>query len=307
MDYTYHIPVKVWIEIGYAFFDAYVRFCTEGTESHRFIINNRNIEITFFDRDGVPYIKQYCTEVMRTLITDFNRSVSNTEEIIDNIHWLAFVADDAYSISTVDSEKAHKQIKEILEEKIQQCIVNYHETLLEPGSETECVIELNNRKILVSSRCCGYSEPDERIGVWLNCTTTGRSLFGSYSYEETDLEDIIQKIQYLALEPECSKIVATDSEQEYEMIRTIVVDAIDIASHIKQKRIIELHDRQIEIQFTARKRETTNFKERSYYINASLTCITTGKSCSCDVEAFDKNPEELIWKIQKLAWENVET
>lgn len=302
MDYTYHIPVKAWIEIGHAFFDAYVRFCTEGTESHRFKINNRNIEITFFDRDGVPYIKQYCPEVMRTLITDFNRSTSNTEEIIDNIHWLAFVADDAYIISTVDSEKAHKQIRTILEEKIRQCIDKFCEL----DNTAQCIIVLNNRKILVSSCCGGCWDRNEWIEVWLDCITTGRSLFGFYEYEETHLEDIIQKIQYLALEPECFKIVTTDSEQEYETIRTIVANAIDICirscSDIKQERIIELHNRQIKIQIKKQEWSIQNWNS----LDVFLDCVTTGRSSSCVVECLEKNTEEVIQKIQELAWEDVE-
>lgn len=305
MDYISKVG---WAESCHAFVDAYVRFRTEGIEAHWFKLNGRNIEIAFLDCSGYTDIavKLYCLELCIETTISFGKSLSQTDEIIDTIFWLAFDAEELYHyIKSDNSEEAYMQIRYLLERLDRKCYDANMECCLLAQNALETTIKIYGREINVHVTDNDYEYGSD---FWLSCINTGRNLSACGHWEGYSLADTAERIMYLALEPECFKIDATNYEWEYELIRAIVAYAIEVCPQLgTQERIIELHGRQIKIRFIEKRRETTKFKERSYYVNASLNCITTGKRCSCDVEAFDKNPEELIWKIQELAWENVET
>lgn len=300
MDYISKVG---WAESCHAFVDAYVRFRTEGIEAHWFKLNGRNIEIAFLDCSGYTDIavKLYCLELCIETTISFGKSLSQTDEIIDTIFWLAFDAEELYHyIKSDNSEEAYMQIRYLLERLDRKCYDANMECCLLAQNALETTIKIYGREINVHVTDNDYEYGSD---FWLSCINTGRNLSACGHWEGYSLADTAERIMYLALEPECFKIDATNYEWEYELIRAIVAYAIEVCPQLgTQERIIELHGRQIKIRFIEKRRETTKFKERSYYVNASLNCITTGKSCSCDVEAFDKNPEELIHKIQELAW-----
>lgn len=290
----------------HAFFDAYVQFCTEGTEAHWVKLNYRNIAIVFLgcsEYAEIP-VNLYCPELHIDTTISFDKSPSKTDEIIDTIRWIAFDAEELYQYITSDSyEEAYMQIRDILERLDRKCFDAHMGDCLLAINSIETNIKIYGREINVHVTDNDYEYDSD---FWLSCLNTGRNLSACGHWEGYSINDIVERIMYLALEPECFKINATNYEWEYELIRAIVAYAIEVCPQLgKQERIIELHGRQIKIQFIERKRDTTKFKGRSYYVNAFLDCITTGKSCYCDVEAFDMDPEKLIWKIQELAWEEV--
>lgn len=307
-----------WLDISQGFYEAYTRFRIEGQEVHWLKFNERNIEVGFFyDDENSDWInvKLYCPDVEvefneRFLLNEnaYSNEKRITKEIIAKIYRLAWSSfyPEVFKVTTGDSEKAYKQIEKILIEK--DCLCHDAYWAME-ADDVECIIKLYGRKILVHLQVndCDESCTD----FWLECLDTDRSLLQVVGYGNGTMEDIIQRIQYLALEPECFKIITTDYEWEYELIRAIVDNAIHVCPYAcssgksMEERTIELHGRQIKMQFRIKDKVQAMPKERDYYISVHLDCITTGRSISCAVEAFDENPQELIWKIQEIAWEAI--
>ena len=64
MDYIDRVQ---WVRASQAFFDAYVKFRLDGTNTHSFELNSRNIEIIFINHNDYLTIKLYCPDIRKQL------------------------------------------------------------------------------------------------------------------------------------------------------------------------------------------------------------------------------------------------
>ena len=135
---------------------------------------------------------------------------------------------------------------------------------------------------------------------------------------EDNPEYLINLIRDMALEPEIIEFSVSDSEWEHDLLRDALVgrkeeDLLYIVRHpfaglhyiwegdIIADRYFNLHDRLIKIQF---KRNGSN-------LDIILNCLTTGKSYRLELsmeskrEKIEEVCEEMIYRIQELAWEDI--
>lgn len=294
-----------WLEISQGFYEAYTRFRLEGTEVHWMSFNfcDKCIEVVFSYLDS-SYdqidVMVYCPDVEKKFYepffldeNEYRNEKRITQEIIAIIYRLAWgsLEPEVFKITTVDSNKALQQIRTILIEKEYQCTDGSIESACLFGeSSVKCIIELYGRKILLD---VSEDQADWFI-ISLDCKDMGRQWL-QVDKDTGTFQEIVEKVLYLALEPEVFQISTNDSEWEYELIRTNVMALCPMGKGDVEERILVLHGRQIKIQF-----QPTDDGE----IAAHLECTTTDRSTSCTVDPYDKNPQELIWKIQELAWED---
>ena len=298
-----------WLDISQKFYEAYTRFRIEGTSVHSFKINDRSIEINFSCDINSIVVNLYCPDSDISFCEDFllEEDACCNENYITNLIiaeiyglvWKPF-SPEVFRIETDRCKNTFKQLEDILIEKANQSIDAFWERACLLGYySSECVIELYGRQIHVLSQ---VDDVDDSLIVFrFRCMDTNRSLQKSFDYTES-LDSVIQKILYLALEPECFKISTSDYYWEYELIKRIVVPAINICPYAcesgkeMEERSIELHSRQIRIQLQYK---------RTSSIDVFLDCITTGRSKYYVVKKYDVDPKELIFSIQELAWESV--
>lgn len=317
MDYTR----EEYVEMCREFFEAYIKFRLEGTEKHWIKHNNRNIQINFFDHGDFLTVKLYCPEVLKSLSGYYNHSARNTEEIIRMILWLVFDSEELYTyeIETKDPEKEYSEIKEILIERYRLCYDAIWEDDHWKGTgEERFIIEFHDREIEVHFYPNAMWETNGFIDVNLFCLDTGRSCSTVVNQEEENPEDIIRLIQDMALEPESIEFSTADSEWEHDLLRDALVgrkeeEGLDIVRHpfanlhyiwegdIIADRYLNLHNRLIKIQFEPNGRN----------LDIILNCLTTGKSYKLELskeserEKLEEVCEEMIYRIQELAWETI--
>ena len=297
-----------WLDISQKFYEAYNRFRIEGTSVHSFKINDRSIEINFsYDINSIV-VNIYCPDsdirFCESFLPEEDAYCSEnyvTNLIIAEIYGLAWkpFSPEVFRIETDRFKNTFKLVEDILIEKANQSIDAFWERACLLGYySSECIIELYGRQIYVLSQ---VNDADESyINYWFTCIDTNRSLQDTVLYGFS-MDSVIQKILYLALEPECFKISTSDYYWEYELIKRIVVPAINICPYASEsgkemeERSVELHSRQIRMQLKY---------GRTTSIEVFLDCITTGRSKYCLVREYDEDPKELIRDIQELAWEN---
>ena len=124
-----YIEKAQWIKTCQMFFDAYVKYLIDGTESHWYECNYRNIEIAFIDCGYFVKVQLYCPEVLRSLNGYYGKLAKNTEGIIRMLYWLAWEAEkrNSYVIKTADPEEEYQQLRRILTEKYRLCYDAYWE------------------------------------------------------------------------------------------------------------------------------------------------------------------------------------
>ena len=311
MDY---IEREQWIEVCQMFFDAYVKFQIDGTEAHWYECNYRNIEIAFIDCGFFVKVQLYCPEVLRSLNGYYGRLAKNTEEIIRMLYWLAWEADksNSYVIKTADPEEEYQQLRRILTEKYRLCYDAYWEKdhWKETGEE-RVTIKLHSREIEVhfstNAMWEGYIDAD------LFCCKTDRRCSTVVPQEEEEPKEIIRLLQDMASEPEILEFSTADSEWEHELIRDYLVsnrtnDGLlierfpfgwfhSLKGVVFKERILVLHNRQIRLKFEPQ--EDT--------LQIIVDCMETGKQFTMELPKrcpeVEEIGEELVWRIQELAWE----
>ena len=316
MDY-YSRPA--WVDVSQKFFEAYVKFRLEGTEKHLIEHNNRNIEISFFDHVDFVSVEFNCSEIIRSLSGCYDGSSQNTEELISMILWLALDSEklEEYKIQATNSEEAFVKLKDILVEKYRYC---YEDTSGEPWKakgDVSFIIELYDRRINVYFTHHGMWEENGWIEVYLYCLDTGINCSMVVDQEEADTEYLINLIQDMALEPEIIEFNVSDFEWEHSLIRDTLVGRLEnYGLHIVRypfnnlhyiwegdvigDRYFKIHNRLIKIQF--------EHNDSSLIIISK--CFTTGKSYELELPKESNRMEvedvceELIYRIQELAWEN---
>lgn len=315
MDY---IEREQWIEVCQMFFDAYVKFQIDGTEAHWYGCNYRNIEIAFIDCGYFVKVQLYCPEVLRILNGDYGRSAKNTEEIIRMLYWLAWEAEkrNSYVIKTVDPEEEYQQLRKILTEKYRLCYDAYwEEDYWKETGEERVIIKLHSREIEVHFSPNVMWDVNGYIDAALFCCETDRRCSTVVHQEEKDPKEIIRLLQDMASEPEILEFSTADSEWEHELIRDYLVSSRtndgllierfpfgwfhSLNGVVIKERILVLHNRQIRLKFEPQ--EDT--------LQIIVDCMETGKQftmelpkCCREVEEIG---EELVWRIQELAWEAV--
>lgn len=309
-----YIERMQWIEACQMFFDAYAKFQIDGTEAHWYECNYRNIEIACIDCGFFVKVQLYCPEVLRSLNGYYGRLAKNTEEIIRMLYWLAWEADksNSYVIKTADPEEEYQQLRRILTEKYRLCYDAYWEKdhWKETGEE-RVTIKLHSREIEVhfstNAMWEGYIDAD------LFCCKTDRRCSTVVPQEEEEPKEIIRLLQDMASEPEILEFSTADSEWEHELIRDYLVsnrtnDGLlierfpfgwfhSLKGVVFKERILVLHNRQIRLKFEPQ--EDT--------LQIIVDCMETGKQFTMELpkrcREVEEIGEELVWRIQELAWE----
>lgn len=305
-----------WVEACQAFFDAYVGFRTAGEVFYCCELNNRSIQIDFINHSEYLTVRLYCPKISKGLSGCFDQSPDHTEETIRKIHWLAWEAEELHTYELSDAGDEYRQLMEILVWHYRLCFDDPSEDDFWKGAgEEDFIIQIHDRHISVHFSPDAMWDANGYIVANLFCFETGRSCSTVVHQEEENPKEIIRLIQDMASEPEILEFSTSDSEWEHELIRNSLVgsrtkDGLLIERYpfrwvhswdgavIEEQRII-LHDREISIRFEA--------QEDTLQIN--VHCTETGKSFTLGLPKRCRNieeiGEELVWKIQELAWEEV--
>ena len=312
MDYIDRVH---WVRASQAFFDAYVKFRLDGTNTHSFELNSRNIEIIFIDHNDYLTIKLYCPDIRKQLSGIFDQLPKNTEETIRKIHWLAWEAQEQDIYELADAEDEYQQLSEMLVRHYRLCYDPCGGDDWKGVGEEEFDIKLHNRQIKVHFYPDAMWDENEYIAVDLFCYETGRNYSTIVQQKEDDPKEIIRLIQDLASEPEIIEFNVSDYEWEHELLKNALIgrrtedglpikrypfcwvynwEEADIA-----EQYIKLHDRQIRM----------HFEPHGDTLQIILDCIETGKSFTWGFPKQCRNVEEvsdeLISRIQKMAWEDI--
>ena len=313
-----YIERMQWIEVCQMFFDSYAKFQIDGTEAHWYECNYRNIEIAFIDCGFFVKVQLYCPEVLRSLNGYYGRSAKNTEEIIRMLYWLAWEADksNSYVIKATGPEEEYQQLRKILVENYRSCYdACWEDDYWKETGEERLSIQLNGREIEVHFSPNAMWDANGYIDVALFCCETGRNCSTVVHQEEEDPKEIIRLLQDMASEPEILEFSTADSEWEHELIRNYLVssrtnDGMLIARYpfcwvhnwngiAVRERFLLLHNRQIRLKFEPQ--EDT--------LQIIVDCMETGKQFTMELpkrcREVEEIGEELVWRIQELAWEAV--
>ncbi|HPY84114.1 MAG TPA: hypothetical protein PLS20_03620 [Ruminococcus flavefaciens] len=308
-----------WVDVSQKFFEAYIKFRLEGIQKHLIEHNNRNIEISFFDHVDFVSVELYCPEIIRSLSGCYDGSSQNTEELIRMILWLTLDVEELeeYKIQVTNSEEAFVELKDILVEKYGYCYEDTIEESWKGKGDVSFIIELYDRRINIYFTPHAMWEDNGCIEVYLYCFDTGINCSMVVDQEEADTECLINLIHDMALEPEIIEFNISDSEWEHSLIRDALVGRLeDYGLHIVRypfnslhyiwegdiigARYIKIHNRLIQIQF----------EQNDDNLVIIPQCLTTGKSYELELPKESKRKEiedlceELVYKIQELAWEN---
>lgn len=309
---------EAWVKVCGEFFDAYVNFRLDGTSEHLIEHNGRKIEIYFFDHVSYTSVELYCPSTFKAMLGYYDGSAKYTKEIIRMILWLALNVEDLenYEINTFDLEEEHKKLRELLVQKVGLCYENDCAEYWKGIGEVSFILNLHNRRFHI------YIYPDalwdtySSVVVDIYCFDTNLSCSMFISQTEDYLDDLVSLIQDMSLEPEIAEFCISDSTREHELIREALIGletkhrryifrwpffspSSIMESKIITDRYITLHKRIIRIQFD----------QKEKYINIIVSCLTTGKTCSLelpkdsDYNELEEVYEELVYKIQELAWE----
>lgn len=305
-----------WIEVCQMFFDAYVKFQIDGTEAHWYECNYRNIEIAFIDCGYFVKVQLYCPEALRILNGFYGRSEKDTEEIIRKLYWLAWKAykSNSYVIKATGPEEEYQQLRKILVENYRSCYdACWEDDYWKETGEERLSIQLHGREIEVHFSPNAMWDANGYIDADLFCCETGRICSTVVHQEEEEPKEIIRLLQDMASEPEILEFSTADSEWEHELIRNYLVssrtnDGMLIARYpfcwvhnwngiAVKERFLLLHNRQIRLKFEPQ--EDT--------LQIIVDCMETGKQFTMELpkrcREVEEIGEELVWRIQELAWE----
>ena len=192
--------------------------------------------------------------------------------------------------------------------EISRVFLNAFEQFWNKGTETQ-MIELNHRKIEISFFEQELCDP-HRFNVVLFRPDVDKILEASFDQATHDTTEIIQmmyQLAWLTKQPYSFRITTNNCEEEYEQIREILFNVYydcfeefsiaDPSEPYVLKHMIEIHDRKIFLDFTRSVMFDINGS-----INVSIHCDAISIICSCVVFPDDSVPDEMIRKIQNIAW-----
>ena len=234
------------------------------------------------------------------------------------LYWLAWEADksNSYVIKATGPEEEYQQLRKILVENYRSCYdACWEDDYWKETGEERLSIQLNGREIEVHFSPNAMWDANGYIDVALFCCETGRNCSTVVHQEEEDPKEIIRLLQDMASEPEILEFSTADSEWEHELIRNYLVssrtnDGMLIARYpfcwvhnwngiAVRERFLLLHNRQIRLKFEPQ--EDT--------LQIIVDCMETGKQFTMELpkrcREVEEIGEELVWRIQELAWEAV--
>ena len=147
------------------------------------------------------------------------------------------------------------------------------------------------------------------------CYETGRICSTVVHQEEEEPKEIIRLLQDMASEPEILEFITADSEWEHELIRDYLVSSRtddgllierfpfgwfhSLNGVVIKERILVLHNRQIRLKF----------EPQEDALQIIVDCMETEKQFTMELpkrcREIERIGEELVWRIQELAWESV--
>lgn len=168
-------------------------------------------------------------------------------------------------------------------------------------------LKRNDRNIEIA-----FFDQGDFLKVNLYCPEIFKSLNGYYNHSAQNTEEIIRMILWLAFDAEklyTYEIEENDYEKEYSKIKEILIeryclcyDAIweeDCWKGTGEERfIIKLNNKEIEVHFSP-----DAMWDANGFIDVTLFCLDTGRSCSTVVDQEEENPENIIRLIQDMALE----
>ena len=311
----------VWVDVSQKFFEAYINFRLEGTTEHCIEHNGREIKLSFYDESDYVLVIIGCSKIFREMDARYDGSSRNTEEIIRKILWFALDAEEleVYTVKASNTEEENKELSDLLAEKYRRCYDRYCCSLKEywkPEGEESFIIELHDRQIHVWFYPEGRWEELGYICASLYCLDTDNGCLITFSQTGDGADYLIRLIQDLSLEPEIIELNITDFEKEHNLIREALVGKVTerglhrervpfaVPCYIWegdkiQDKFLNLHNRSIRIQFIP----------KAFHIDIIISCLTTGKTNSLSLpkdgkyEEINEICEEMVYKIQELAWE----
>lgn len=232
------------------------------------------------------------------------------------LYWLAWEAEkrNSYIIKTVNPEEEYQQLRKILVENYRSCYdACWEDDYWKETGEERLSIQLHGREIEVHFSPNAMWDANGYIDAALFCCETGRNCSTVVHQEEEDPKEIIRLLQDMASEPEILEFSTADSEWEHELIRDYLVSSRtndgllierfpfgwfhSLNGVVIKERILVLHNRQIRLKFESQ--EDT--------LQIIVDCMETGKQFTMELpkrcREVEEIGEELVWRIQELAWE----
>lgn len=167
--------------------------------------------------------------------------------------------------------------------------------------------ESNDRSIEIA-----FFDNGGDLMVKLFCPEVMRTLTGYSDGSADKTEKIITMLRWLVWEaafPNVYDITTADSEQEYDLLRAILIDRYrrcyytycandDWKGEGEERFIIALHSKQIRVCFYP-----SDMRDVNGYIDVKLVSLESGERFDTVIPQDEDYPEEIIREIQRMAWE----
>lgn len=167
--------------------------------------------------------------------------------------------------------------------------------------------ESNDRSIEIA-----FFDNGGDLMVKLFCPEVMRTLTGYSDGSAYKTEKIITMLRWLVWEaafPDVYDITTADSEQEYDLLRAILIDRYrrcyytycandDWKGEGEERFIIALHSKQIRVCFYP-----SDMWDVNGYIDVKLVSLESGERFDTVIPQDEDYPEEIIREIQRMAWE----
>lgn len=167
--------------------------------------------------------------------------------------------------------------------------------------------ESNDRSIEIA-----FFDNGGDLMVKLFCPEVMRTLTGYSDGAADKTEKIITMLRWLVWEaafPDVYDITTADSEQEYDLLRSILIDRYrrcyytycandDWKGKGEEHFIIALHSKQIRVCFYP-----SDMWDVNGYIDVKLVSLESGEHFDTVIPQDEDDPVEIIREIQRMAWE----
>lgn len=164
--------------------------------------------------------------------------------------------------------------------------------------------ECNGRNIEIA-----FSECGDWISVKLYCPEILKSLGDYFGMSTERNEELISMLCWLIWEaefPYVYNITTTDSEQEYDLLRDILIEHYKSCYYVcdwkgegEERIIIWIHGVQISACFYP------DDIGNGSPVSVSLVCLENGERFETIVYQCEDDPEDIIREIQRMAWKTV--
>ena len=154
-----------------------------------------------------------------------------------------------------------------------------------------------------------FSGDRDSIMVQLYCPEVLKSLSGYFGMSVERNEELISMLHWLIWEakaPSVYSIDTTDSEQECDLLRDILIAHYQSCYYVcdwkgegEERLIIRLHGVRMNVSFYP-----NDMYDLNGYIDVKVQCPETGEQFDTVVPREEDDPLYLIREIQRMAWVN---